>query len=150
VEHDEAELISRCQRGDQDALKEIFNQYHKKIYRVAYGVVRQREDALILFRKFLSSSSAPSKILRENPFFDLSLSHGNQHAIDHLRKAGNPISQALTRKRGSTRFRTENRPDRIFFYRSWEGKVNEALDKLPVDQRTAIILRKSKAYLTRK
>jgi RNA polymerase sigma-70 factor (ECF subfamily) len=46
VNHEETELISRCQQGDQDALKEVFDQYHKKVYRVAYGVVRQREDAL--------------------------------------------------------------------------------------------------------
>ena len=46
MEHDEAELISRCQQGNQEALKEIFERYHKKVYRVAYGVLRQREEAL--------------------------------------------------------------------------------------------------------
>ena len=35
----------------------------------------------------------------------------------------------------------ERRPDRIFLYKELEGKVNEALNKLPVDQRTAMVLR---------
>jgi DNA-directed RNA polymerase specialized sigma24 family protein len=44
VNHEEAEWISRCQQGDQDALKKIFDRYHKKVYSIAYGVLRQRED----------------------------------------------------------------------------------------------------------
>ena len=43
---EEAELIARSQQGDQEAFREIFEQYKEKVYRIAYGVVRQREDAL--------------------------------------------------------------------------------------------------------
>ena len=46
MEHDETKLISRCQEGDQEALKQIFDLYHNKVYRVAYGVLRHREEAL--------------------------------------------------------------------------------------------------------
>ena len=46
MNHEETKLISRCQQGDQEALKEIFDKYHKKVYQIAYGVVRHREEAL--------------------------------------------------------------------------------------------------------
>ena len=44
---EETQMVSRCQQGDQEALKEIFDKYHKKVYRIAYGVVRQREEIII-------------------------------------------------------------------------------------------------------
>jgi len=46
VGHEEADLISQCQMGDQAAMKEIFDKYRDKVYRVAYGVVRHREEAM--------------------------------------------------------------------------------------------------------
>jgi RNA polymerase sigma-70 factor (ECF subfamily) len=46
VVHEEADLISQCQMGDQAAMKEIFDKYRDKVYRVAYGVVRHREEAM--------------------------------------------------------------------------------------------------------
>jgi DNA-directed RNA polymerase specialized sigma24 family protein len=98
VEYDEAELISRCQQGDQEALREIFERHHQKVYRVAYGVLRQREEALDISSLDQQEGFEPA----EEP---------------------------------------ERRPDRIFLYREMEGKVNEALNELPADQRTAIVLR---------
>jgi DNA-directed RNA polymerase specialized sigma24 family protein len=44
VNPEETDLISRCQQGDQEALKGIFEKYQKKVYRIATGG-RQREEA---------------------------------------------------------------------------------------------------------
>jgi RNA polymerase sigma-70 factor (ECF subfamily) len=39
-------LVSRCQEGDQEALRTILERNREKVYQVAYGVVRQRDEAL--------------------------------------------------------------------------------------------------------
>ena len=143
MEHDEAELISRCQRGDQEALKEIFDQYHKKIYRVAYGVVRQREDALDIVQEvFIKLFRSIKNFKGESRFSTYLYRMAINTAIDHLRKMGKSHISSLDQEEGfQPAEEPEKRPDRIFFYKELEGKVNQALNKLPVDQRTAVILR---------
>ena len=68
---EEAALIFRCQQGDQEALKEIFNQYNKKVYRIAYGVVRQREDALDIVQEVFIKLFRSIGTLRGNRIFTL-------------------------------------------------------------------------------
>lgn len=143
MENDEAELISRCQQGDQEALKEIFDQYHKKVYRVAYGVVRQREDALDIVQEvFIKLFRSIKNFKGESRFSTYLYRMAINTAIDHRRKMGKPRTTSLDQEEGfQPAEEPEKRPDRIFFYKELEGKVNQALNKLPVDQRTAVILR---------
>jgi len=46
-QHDanEAELVARLQSRDEGAFREIVERYGPKIYRVAYGILRNRDDA---------------------------------------------------------------------------------------------------------
>jgi RNA polymerase sigma-70 factor, ECF subfamily len=41
----EFELVERLQRGDETAFREIVERYGSKIYRVAYGILRNSDDA---------------------------------------------------------------------------------------------------------
>lgn len=40
------ERVERVQRGDRTAFKELFDRYHQRAYAVAYGVVKNEQDAL--------------------------------------------------------------------------------------------------------
>ena len=40
------ELVERVQGGDQAAFRTLFERYHRRAYAVAYGVVKNKEDAL--------------------------------------------------------------------------------------------------------
>ena len=89
--HEETEMISRCQQGDQEALKEIFDKYNKKVYRIAYGVVRQREEALdivqevfIKFKLFRSIKNFEGR----SHFYTYLYRMTMNTAIDHARKSG--------------------------------------------------------------
>ena len=42
----DAALIRRCQIGDQEAFRTLVDRYRHRLYAVAYGVLRNREDAL--------------------------------------------------------------------------------------------------------
>ncbi len=143
MEHEEAALISRCQQGDQEALKQIFELYHNKIYRVAYGVLRQREEALDIVQEVFIKLFRSIKNFKGRSRFSTYLYRmAVNTAIDHLRKAGKPHLSSLDQEEGyQPAEEPERRPDRIFLYKELEGKVNEALNELPVDQRTAVVLR---------
>jgi RNA polymerase sigma-70 factor (ECF subfamily) len=143
VEHDETKLISRCQEGDQEALKQIFDLYHNKVYRVAYGVLRHREEALDIVQEvFIKLFRSIRDFKRESRLSTYLYRMTVNTAIDHLRKMGKARVSSLDEEEAiQPAEEPERRPDRIFLYKELEGKVNEALNKLPVDQRTAMVLR---------
>lgn len=143
MEHDEAELISLCQQGNQEALKQVFDLYNKKVYRVAYGVLRHREEALdivqeVFIKLFRSIKNFKGKSRLSTYLYRMAVNT----AIDHVRKAGKPVVSSLEGEEGfQPAEEPEKRPDRIFLYKELEGKVNEALGKIPADQRMVLILR---------
>jgi RNA polymerase sigma-70 factor, ECF subfamily len=143
VEHDETKLISRCQEGNQEALKQIFDLYHNKVYRVAYGVLRHREEALDIVQEvFIKLFRSIRDFKRESRLSTYLYRMTVNTAIDHLRKMGKARVSSLDEEEAiQPAEEPERRPDRIFLYKELEGKVNEALNKLPVDQRTAMVLR---------
>ncbi len=143
MEHDEAELISRCQQGNEEALKQIYDLYHRKVYRVAYGVLRHREEALDIVQEvFIKLFRSIKNFKGESRLSTYLYRMAINAAIDHVRKAGKPIFSSLDGEEGfQPAEEPERRPDRIFLYKELEGKVNEALGKIPADQRMALILR---------
>ena len=42
---DEAELVQRLRTGDETAFRELIERYGRRVYRVAYGILRNRDDA---------------------------------------------------------------------------------------------------------
>src|SRR4030042_4465471 len=87
VKQEEIELISRCQEGDQEALREIFNQYRERVYRIAYGVVRHREDALDIVQEvFVKLFRSFGNFKGKSSFYTYLYRMAMNTAIDHVRK----------------------------------------------------------------
>jgi RNA polymerase sigma-70 factor (ECF subfamily) len=143
VNQGEADLISRCQKGDQDALKEIFDQYNKRVYRIAYGVVRQREDALDIVQEvFIKLFRSIRNFKGRSKFYTYLYRLAMNTAIDHVRKAGKyPASRLDQEGVLQPADEVEKGPDRILLHKELEGRVNMAMGRLPIDQRTALVLR---------
>jgi RNA polymerase sigma-70 factor (ECF subfamily) len=143
VNHDETELISRCQKGDADALKEIFDQYHKKVYRIAYGVVRQREEALDIVQEvFIKLYRSIRNFKCQSKFYTYLYRMAMNTAIDHSRKMGRSHFSSLDEIEGfQPSDGVEKRPDSILLHKELEEKVKRVLEKLPNDQRMALIFR---------
>ena len=143
MNHDERELISRCQRGDSEALKEIFDQYHKKVYGIAYGVVRQREEALDIVQEvFIKLYRSVRNFKGESKFYTYLYRMTMNTAIDHARKVGKSSFSSLEGMEGfQPSDGAEKRPDSILLHKELEEKVKVALEKLPADQRKALIFR---------
>jgi RNA polymerase sigma-70 factor (ECF subfamily) len=63
-------------------------------------------------------------------------------ALDHVRKMKKTRASSLDEE-GSPQpaDKIEDRPDRIFYQKELEGKLKEALEKLPADQKATLIFR---------
>jgi len=143
VNLEETEMISRCQQGDQEALKEIFDKYHKKVYRIAYGVVRQREEALDIVQEvFIKLFHSIKNFKGKSHFYTYLYRMVMNTAIDHSRKTGKQIISSLDEE-GSFQPSDdlEKGPERILLQKELEERVKLAMDKLPAEQRAALIFR---------
>jgi len=143
VNLEETEMISRCQRGDQEALKEIFDKYHKKVYRIAYGVVRQREEALDIVQEvFIKLFHSIKNFKGRSHFYTYLYRMVMNTAIDHARKTGKQTISSLDQE-GSFQPSDdlEKGPERILLQKELEERVKLAMDKLPAEQRAALIFR---------
>jgi RNA polymerase sigma-70 factor (ECF subfamily) len=143
VNPEETEVISRCQRGDQEALKEIFDRYHKKVYRIAYGVVRQREEALDIVQEvFIKLFRSIKNFKGRSHFYTYLYRMVMNTAIDHARKTGKQFISSLDEE-GSFEpsDKVERGPERILLQKELEERVKLAMDKLPAEQKAALIFR---------
>lgn len=139
----EAELIYRCQQGDQAALREIFDRYHQKVYRIAYGVLRQREDALDVVQEVFIKLFRSIKGFRgKSAFFTYLYRLAMNTAIDHSRRSKKAALISLNEEGGvQLSDGVEKRPDHLAAQRELEGKVKWAIDQLPQDQKATLIYR---------
>jgi len=143
VNREENEMISRCQQGDQEALKEIFDKYHEKVYRIAYGVVRQREEALDVVQDvFIKLFRSIKNFKGRSHFYTYLYRMVMNTAIDHKRKAGKQFMSSLDEE-GSFEpsEEAEKGPERVLLQKELEERVKLAMDKLPDEQRAALIYR---------
>ena len=143
MKHEETEMISRCQQGDPEALKEIFNKYHKKVYGIAYGVVRQREEALDIVQEvFIKLFRSIKNFKGRSQFYTYLYRMVMNTAIDHARKAGKQFVSSLDEEGSFEPSDTAERgPERMLLQKELEGRVKLAMDRLPPEQRAALIFR---------
>ena len=140
---EETAMISRCQQGDQRALKEIFDKYHKRVYRIAYGVVRQREEALDIVQDvFIKLFRSIKNFKGRSQFYTYLYRMVMNTAIDHARKAGKQFISSLDEE-GSFEpsDNVEKGPERVLLQKELEERVKLAMDKLPAEQKAALIFR---------
>jgi RNA polymerase sigma-70 factor (ECF subfamily) len=143
VNQEETEMISRCQQGDQEALKEIFDKYHNKVYRIAYGVVRHREEALDIVQEvFIKLFRSIKNFKGKSHFYTYLYRMVMNTAIDHARKTGKQFISSLDEE-GSFEpsDELEKGPERILLQKELEERVKGAMEKLPAEQRAALLFR---------
>ena len=140
---EETDLISRCQQGDQEALKGIFEKYQKKVYRIAYGVVRQREEALDIVQEvFIKLFRSIKNFKGRSQFYTYLYRMTMNTAIDHARKTGKqPMSSLNEEGSYQPSDEPEKGPERVLLQKELEEKVKMAMEKLPAEQRVAIIFK---------
>ena len=144
----EAALIERCSAGDEAACAELVDEHQRMVFQLAMNLLGDRDEALDLsqevflrvFRtihRFRGHSSLRTWIYR------IAVNQArNRHRFWRRRHRGDQVSlDAHMAAYGDFPSRCESGPDRLLAQKELADQLKRALDHLPFDQRTAIVLR---------
>jgi RNA polymerase sigma-70 factor (ECF subfamily) len=144
----EASLVQRCAIGDETACAELVGEHQRMVVQLAVNLLGDRDEALDLsqevflrvFRtihRFRGQSSLRTWIYR------IAVNQArNRHRFWRRRHRGDQVSlDAHVAAHGDFLSGRQAGPDRVLAQKELAAKLNHALDNLPFDQRTAIVLR---------
>jgi RNA polymerase sigma-70 factor (ECF subfamily) len=144
----EASLIQRCASGEEAAYSELVADHQRMVVQLAVNLLGDRDEALDLsqevflkvFRtihRFRGQSSLRTWIYR------IAVNQArNRHRFWRRRHRNDQVSlDAHVAAHGEFLSGGLSRPDRVFAQKELANRLQVALDHLPFDQRTAIVLR---------
>ena len=148
VDSGEAALVARCNVGDEVACAELVSAHQRMVYALALNLLGDRDEALDLsqevflrvFRtihRFRGQSSLRTWIYR------IAVNQArNRHRFWRRRHRADQVSldQHLA-SHGDFLSGGDSTPDRVLAQKELAERLQQALDHLPFDQRTAIVLR---------
>jgi RNA polymerase sigma-70 factor, ECF subfamily len=144
----EASLVQRCAAGDENACAELVAEHQRMVVQLSINLLGDRDEALDLsqevflrvFRtihRFRGQSSLRTWIYR------IAVNQArNRHRFWRRRHRGDQVSlDAHVAAHGDFLPAGEAGPDRVLAQKELAERLNSALEGLPFDQRTAIVLR---------
>ncbi len=144
----EATLVQRCATGDELACAELVAEHQRMVVQLAVNLLGDRDEALDLsqevflrvFRtihRFRGQSSLRTWIYR------IALNQArNRHRFWRRRHRGDQVSlDQHIADHGELRSNGESGPDRLLAQKQLAERLQHALDDLPFDQRSVVVLR---------
>ena len=144
----EATLVQRCVEGDESACAELVAEHQRMVIQLAINLLGDRDEALDLsqevflrvFRtihRFRGHSSLRTWIYR------IAVNQArNRHRFWRRRHRADQVSlDQHIADHGEFLSADDSTPDRVLAQKELASQLQRALDRLPFDQRTAIILR---------
>ena len=148
VQGRESALIERCAAGDEAACSELVAEHQRMVVQLAMNLLGDRDEALDLsqevflrvFRtihRFRGQSSLRTWIYR------IAVNQArNRHRFWRRRHRADQVSlDQHVEAHGDFLSDGDATPDRVLAQKELARRLQEALDRLPFDQRTAIVLR---------
>lgn len=148
VDGREAALVQRCARGDEAASAELVADHQRMVVQLAINLLGDRDEALDLsqevflrvFRtihRFRGQSSLRTWIYR------IAVNQArNRHRFWNRRHRADQVSlDEHVALHGEFLSAGDSTPDRVLAQKELAGRLQHALDNLPFDQRTVIVLR---------
>ncbi|MGF1451944.1 MAG: sigma-70 family RNA polymerase sigma factor [Opitutales bacterium] len=141
--------VERVQAGDVAAFDQLVRRYRERLYSVMYNMVGNREDAADLTQDAFIRAFRSIRRFRRNASFytwlyrialNRATSHLRRHrarqffSLDNFDEEAAPASELLGR------LVARHKTDRATLLRELQEKLNEAIHKLSVKHRTAVIL----------
>jgi RNA polymerase sigma-70 factor, ECF subfamily len=145
------EIISQVLEGDRNAFRLLVEKYQSMVFRTCMGFVHQSDDADDLTQEvFIQAYQGLPKFKRESSFSTWLYRIAVNASLNKVRKrSGNIFLQRFESFFGGEKQKTleipipENEnPENIIVREEYRQWVQAALDKLPDNQRVAIILSK--------
>lgn len=143
-------LVAAAQRGDRAAFRTLFERYHRRAYALAFGVVRNQDDALdVVQDAFIKAHRHLDKFEGQASFYTWLYRIVMNLAIDHLRKhkRQQPVDFTDAAVEGSV---SEDallpkiiggNPGRALMDREIRERIAEALDTLSDNHRAVLVMR---------
>lgn len=148
------EMILAIRKGDAVAYQGLVEKYQNRVYNLIYGMVRNREDARDLTQdSFVKAYQKLDSFRLEASFYTWLYRIAMNVSIDFIRKA---------KRRGTTEFdegvavkesdggisesHHQDSPSKELERKQLYSKIMTALQKLPEDQRQAVLLRELEGF----
>ncbi len=146
---DDRQLVERTQEGDQEAYRVLVERYQGRIFAVAYGLLHNREDAREVTQEaFIKAFRNLSGFRRDSSFYTWLYRITVNLGIDFRRKAyRNRETGNLDETRlgpdivAPTSPRPLGNPGKSLERKELRERIRAAIDQLPDEQKTVIILR---------
>ncbi len=145
----EADLVQRCAAGDEEASAQLVTEHQRMVMQLAVNLLGDRDEALDLsqevflrvfrtIRHFRGQSQLRTWIYR----IVVNQARNRQRWWRRrYRSSQVSLDQHLEQHGDHLAGRDQTAPDRMFAQKQLASRLQDALDHLPFDQRTAIVLR---------
>ena len=143
------QLVERVQRGDKQAFDLLVAKYQRKLFRLLSRLVRdQSEIEDVAQEAFIKAYRALPNFRGESAFYTwlyrIAINTAKNYMVAQGRRAPTQteadIEDAENFEDGES-LRTEDTPDRMLLSKQVAEAVNRAIERLPEELRTAIVLR---------
>jgi RNA polymerase sigma-70 factor, ECF subfamily len=146
---DEADLLRRCAAGDEVACAELVTTHERMVYQLSFHLLGTREEALDLSQEvflrvfrmmgtFRGQSSLRTWIYR----IVINQARNRQRWWRRRRQSDQVSLDQHVEAHGELPQRADvAAPDRLLARKEAAARLWQALDRLPFDQRTAVVLR---------
>lgn len=148
VDNREAALIERCASGDEAACADLVAAHQRMVFTLAMHLLGDRDEALdlsqeVFLRVFRTISSFRGQSALRTWIYRIVVNQArNRQRWWRRRRRSEQVSlDEHVEQFGDLEAKTEVLPDRLLASKEAASKIWQALDRLPFDQRTALILR---------
>tara|TARA_Y100001968_G_scaffold311077_1_gene332734 strand:+ start:2179 stop:2784 length:606 start_codon:yes stop_codon:yes gene_type:complete len=147
-ETSDQELVERIIEGERDLYRVLVDRYQGRVFRVAFGLMRNQEDAREVTQEaFIKAYRSLPSFRRDSSFYTWIYRITINLGIDQKRKAYRSRETPLDEGRlhlsdaHQTGPRPLPGPGQSLRRRELAGRIGEAIAELPEDQRQVVLLR---------
>ncbi len=143
----EAALIERCAAGDDAAYTELVDEHQRMVVQLAMNLLGDRDEALdlsqeVFLRVFRTISNFRGQSSLRTWIYRIAVNQArNRHRFWRRRHRADQVSLDAHVAAHGELLSGETAPDRALAQKELASRLQNALDGLPFDQRTAIVLR---------
>jgi RNA polymerase sigma-70 factor (ECF subfamily) len=144
----EASLVQRCAAGDDDAYAQLIAEHQRMVVQLAINLLGDRDEALdlsqeVFLRVFRTISRFRGQSTLRTWIYRIAVNQArNRHRFWRRRHRADQVSlDAHVAAHGEFQSASETGPDRVLAQKELATRLQTALEQLPFDQRTAIVLR---------
>jgi RNA polymerase sigma-70 factor (ECF subfamily) len=148
VDSREAALIERCAAGDQSACADLVSTHQRMVFGLALHLLGDRDEALdlsqeVFLRVFRTIASFRGQSALRTWIYRIVINQArNRQRWWRRRRRAEQVSlDEHLEQFGDLESKSDVLPDRLLASKETASRIWQALDRLPFDQRTALVLR---------